>query len=534
MKNGRKVWIIVGVIAVTVTGIVSYRWQQYNQFLSRVEGPSTDFTQDDVGLLIQVLEDGAVDTDTRIRAIKALGHIGPEAKDAVPALLPYVGVFGMSGASVPDEALAAIGPPAVPGIINALQGGSEESDRLAWTLGTIGPEAAEAVPALCDTLKQNHSSGRRRAAWALGQIHADSKTAVPALIAALKDEDASVRQNAAQSLYRFTDVKTDSVSALAALLKDKDQRTRSIAQAALVMLSEKADDESVRKAAEAAFAGSVGNQTASSQKEQPTTPAEEDQPAAPAETAAPVEIPNGSDEPSAEPAKAVVSVVNSIGMRFVPISAGTFTMGEGQTAHKVTLTQAFELGQHEVTQEQYEKVMGKNPSKFKGKQKNPVEMVIWNDAVEFCRKLSDLPGEKSTGYVYRLPTEAEWEYACRAGTTTAYSFGDSIGELRDYAWYHQNSGGFSRTTHPVGQKKPNAWGLHDMHGNVFEWCQDWYGDYPSGSVTDPTGPSSGSQRVLRGGSWNDITFCLSAIRFGPAPDYRNNRLGFRVVRSSIK
>ena len=166
----------------------------------------------------------------------------------------------MSGASAPDEALAAIGPPAVPGVINALQGGSEESDRLAWILGTIGPEAAEAVPVLCDTLKQNSSSGRRRAAWALGQIHADSKTAVPALITALKDEDASVRQNAAQSLYRFTDVKTDSVSALAALLKDKDQKTRSIAQAALVMLSEKADDESVRKAAEAAFAGSVGKE----------------------------------------------------------------------------------------------------------------------------------------------------------------------------------------------------------------------------------------------------------------------------------
>jgi formylglycine-generating enzyme required for sulfatase activity len=531
MKNGRKVWIIVGVIAVTVTGIVSYRWQQYNQFLSRVEGSSTDFTQDDVGLLIQVLEDGAVDTDTRIKAIKALGHIGPEAKDAVPALLPCVGVFGMSGASAPDEALAAIGPPAVPGIINALQGGSEESDRLAWILGTIGPEAAEAVPVLCDTLKQNHSSGRRRAAWALGQIHADSKTAVPALIAALKDEDASVRQNAAQSLYRFTDVKTDSVSALAALLKDKDKRTRSIAQAALVMLSEKADNESVRKAAEAAFAGSVGNQTASSQKEQPTTPAEEDQPAAPAETAAPVEIPNGSDEPSADPAKAVLSVVNSIGMRFVPISAGTFTMGEGQTAHKVTLTQAFELGVYEVTQEQYKKVMGTTPSEFKGPQK-PVEQVSWDDAVEFCRKLSELPGEKSTGYVYRLPTEAEWEYACRAGTTTAYSFGDSESELGDYAWYDKNSG---KTTHPVGGKKPNAWGLYDMHGNVFEWCHDWYGDYPSGSVTDPTGVASGSDRVYRGGSWYDYSVhCRSAYRGRNTPDLRGIHLGFRVLRSSIK
>jgi hypothetical protein len=152
-------------------------------------------------------------------------------------------------------------------------------------------------------------------------------------------------------------------------------------------------------------------------------------------------------------------LTNTIGMRFVPIPPGTFTMGDGEDAHreahKVTLTQSFHLGQHEVTQEQYEKVMGKNPSQFKGKQ-NPVEKVSWNDAVEFCRKLSELSEEKSAGYVYRLPTEAEWEYSCRAGTTTTYSFGDSEAGAGDYAWYGKNSG---KTTHPVGQKKPNAWGL---------------------------------------------------------------------------
>jgi formylglycine-generating enzyme required for sulfatase activity len=160
---------------------------------------------------------------------------------------------------------------------------------------------------------------------------------------------------------------------------------------------------------------------------------------------------------------------------------------------------------YEVTQQQYEKVMGTNPSTTKGPQ-NPVEKVSWNDAVEFCRKLSALPAEKSAGYVYRLPTEAEWEYACRAGTQTAYSFGDSESELGDYAWYDKNAGG---TTHPVGSKKPNAWGLYDMHGNVFEWCQDWYGSYPSGSVTDPTGESSGSHRVVRGGAG---TASPSAVR----------------------
>jgi formylglycine-generating enzyme required for sulfatase activity len=248
----------------------------------------------------------------------------------------------------------------------------------------------------------------------------------------------------------------------------------------------------------------------------------------------PAETSSENDQPSAEPPKVDVSVVNSIGMRFVPIPAGTFTMGVADfgSAHKVTLTQAFELGQYEVTQEQYEKLMGKTPSKFKGKQKNPVERVRWDEAVEFCRKLSELPAEKKAGHVYRLPTEAEWEYACRAGTKTKYSFGDSESELGDYAWYVKNSG---RTTHAVGGKKPNTWGLYDMHGNVWEWCQDWYDDYPSGSVTDPTGAASGSLRVYRGGSWDCRSDrCRSAYRFRNAPVYRDGDLGFRVLRSSIK
>jgi formylglycine-generating enzyme required for sulfatase activity len=160
-------------------------------------------------------------------------------------------------------------------------------------------------------------------------------------------------------------------------------------------------------------------------------------------------------------------VVNSVGMLLVPIPAGTFTMGEGKTAHKVTLTQAFRLGVYEVTQEQYQKVMGSKPSKCRGPQ-NPVYHVSWNDAVEFCRKLSSLTEEKAVGYVYRLPTEAEWEYACRAGTQTAYSFGDSQSELGDYAWYRKMPGSTTHpvgSTQPVGSKKPNAWGLYDMHGN---------------------------------------------------------------------
>ena len=185
----------------------------------------------------------------------------------------------------------------------------------------------------------------------------------------------------------------------------------------------------------------------------------------------------------------------------------------------------------EVTQEQYQKVMGTNPSQFKGPQ-NPVEKVSWADAVEFCGKLSAMPAEKTAGHVYRLPTEAEWEYACRSGTTTAYGFGDDASRLGDYGWFDGNS---DSSTHPVGEKKPNAWGLYDMHGNVWEWCQDWYGDYPSGSTTDPTGPSSGSFRVDRGGSWcSSAGYCRSAYRYRNAPESRGNFLGFRVLRSSIK
>ena len=228
---------------------------------------------------------------------------------------------------------------------------------------------------------------------------------------------------------------------------------------------------------------------------------------------------------------------DSIGMEFKLIPAGTFTMGDAsgdddETPHEVTLTKPFKMGVHEVTQAQYEQVMGVNPSEYKGAN-NPVEMVSWEDAVEFCRRLSELPAEKAAGNVYRLPTEAEWEYACRAGTTTKFSFGDDESDFGEYGWYRENSG---RTTHPVGSKLPNAWGLYDMHGNVWEWCQDWYGDYPSGSVTDPSGATSSSYRVLRGGGWDySADGCRSAYRGRGLPSFRDyGRLGFRVVRSSGK
>ena len=237
-------------------------------------------------------------------------------------------------------------------------------------------------------------------------------------------------------------------------------------------------------------------------------------------------------------------IFNSIGMELVLIPKGKFTMGspaseegryENETQHEVTISKDYYLGVYEVTQAQYEKVIGKNPSHFQGAivgNENadlPVENVSWDEAVKFFKKLSALPEEKKAGRVYRLPTEAEWEYACRAGSKSAYSFGESSKLLGDYAWINENSNG---RTHPVGEKKANAWGLYDMQGNVWEWCSDWYDEYPKGAVSDPTGPKEGSNRVDRGGSWsNGAAVCRSAYRFWGDPSFRYDDGGFRVALS---
>ncbi len=228
-------------------------------------------------------------------------------------------------------------------------------------------------------------------------------------------------------------------------------------------------------------------------------------------------------------------ITNSIGMKLVLVPKGTFMMGrqENNTQHEVTISQDYHLGIYEVTQSQYEKVMGVNPSHFQGAKivgesaNLPVDQVSWGDAVEFCKRLSDLPEEKKAGHAYRLPTEAEWEYACRAGSQTTYSFGESSLLLFDHAWFDRNSIG---QTHPVGEKKPNAWGLYDMHGNVWELCSDWYSEYAKGSVTDPVGPKRGSIRVSRGGCWRiEYDLCASARRRKTEPADRHNSCGFRVV-----
>jgi formylglycine-generating enzyme required for sulfatase activity len=246
-------------------------------------------------------------------------------------------------------------------------------------------------------------------------------------------------------------------------------------------------------------------------------------------------------------AQAPKEITNSIGMKLMLIPKGTFMMGspesekgrqEEETQHEVTISKDYYLGVYEVTQAQYEKVMGKNPSHFQGAivgNENadlPVENVSWDDAVEFCKKLSDLPEEKKAGRVYRLPTEAQWENACRAGSKSAYLFDDEEGLLPEYGWFNRNS---SNRTHTVALLEPNAWGLYDMHGNVFEWCSDWYGEYPKGAVSDPTGPKVGSDRVCRGGSWDfEAANCRSAFRNWNYPSLRLDYYGLRVALSSSR
>jgi len=231
-----------------------------------------------------------------------------------------------------------------------------------------------------------------------------------------------------------------------------------------------------------------------------------------------------------------VQVTNSIGMKLVLIPPGEFMMGTAKPEsryehpqHRVCITKPFYLGVNEVTQAEYRRVMGMNPSEFDGTTR-PAENITWNDAVAFCSGLTGLSQTRMAGRVYRLPTEAEWEYACRAGTTTLFYWGDSDSDrvVKEYCWYEKNAEesewskphASSNGTQPVGQKRANAWGLNDMSGNVYEWCHDrWGTDYPTGSY-----------RVLRGGSWRyDARYCRSAFRYGNSPGSRFSSFGFRVV-----
>jgi formylglycine-generating enzyme required for sulfatase activity len=267
------------------------------------------------------------------------------------------------------------------------------------------------------------------------------------------------------------------------------------------------------------------------------------------------EQPKPSDDPSPKPAVAGPRrLTNSLGMKLALIPAGTFQMGspldepnrcDDEPRHRVEITQPFYLGLYEVTQEEYERVMGTNPSSFKqvpgqNTRRFPVESVSWHDAVEFCRKLSELPAEKNAGRAYRLPTEAEWEYACRGGASDPGPFffqrpsrtlsSEQANFDGNYPYGGAPKAKWLERPMTVGSYEPNGFGLFDMHGNVSEWCQDWYGPYDPNSRRDPQGPQNGDRIVLRGGSWlADGRYCRAAYRTWGAPGCRNYFYGFRVV-----
>ncbi|AOC52584.1 serine/threonine kinase [Microcystis aeruginosa NIES-2481] len=248
-------------------------------------------------------------------------------------------------------------------------------------------------------------------------------------------------------------------------------------------------------------------------------------------TPLPKVAPPSPSSPLPPPAKLTLFTENlpkGITLEMVNLPAGQFLMGSPdrdneKPQHQVQVN-SFAIGKYPVTQAQYQAVMGKNPSKFKNNPQNPVEQVSWNDAQAFCEKLSQI-----TGKTYRLPTEAEWEYACRGGTTTRYYFGDNANQLGDYAWYKGNS---QQTTHPVGQKKPNAWGLYDMSGNVWEWCEDNWHDSYENAPRDGSAwlTNNNDYQIVRGGSWCfNPNLCRSAYRSGSYRRDYGSSFGFRVV-----
>lgn len=237
-----------------------------------------------------------------------------------------------------------------------------------------------------------------------------------------------------------------------------------------------------------------------------------------------------------------------ITLELARIPAGEFLMGtedrnsDEWPAHRVSLTSAFWMGIHEVTQAQWQQVMGANPSDFQGP-RHPVERVSWKDGHDFLKRLNhQVAAQLPEGLQARLPTEAEWVYACRAGTQTAFWFGDDAAELSKYGNYAdaaetvdlswrdlKHDDHFSGTA-PVGSYPPNPWGLHDMHGNVWEWCADWYGPYPTNATVNPTGPRDGHRRVIRGGGWGvTAEDCRSANRYRFKPEVNGANVGLRIV-----
>ena len=542
--------------------------------------------------LIQALKDE--DTDVQLNATEALGKI-KDARAVEPLIRHLKGGTGIDR-ETEVEALIEIGEPAVEPLIRALKDGDTDvRQNAAVALGDI--RDSQAVGPLINALNDSDTGVRWSATYALSKIGHD---AVPQLIKALNNTNFLVQKHATASLGKIGDENAieplinllenaewdirgsavealgdigsvRSVEPLAAKLNDNDWHVRKRTADALGKIGDVGaikplemalrgdENEYVRRAAKYALK-KVENRR-EEKEEESLLSILKDGPLPPEELAKkigkivnPDDLPKtvGLGKPAPEPlikpinesSKAIPNnLQNSIGMEFVLIPAGEFDMGspsdeEGRMddewpVHRVKISKSFYMGKYEVTQKQWREVMGNNPSCFMG-DNLPVENISWNDVQEFIRKLNEKEGANK----YRLPSEAEWEYAARAGTSTRYFFGDNEYKLSDYAWYRENSGGKAQ---PVGTMKSNPWGLYDMHGNVWEWVQDkWHNSY-NGAPTDGsawegddarTSKTVPNAHVFRGGSWEDQARSLrSANRpYGPM-GHRYGGLGFRLLRS---
>ena len=238
--------------------------------------------------------------------------------------------------------------------------------------------------------------------------------------------------------------------------------------------------------------------------------------------------------PGCKPSPATASMGGAASLvpltNMVAIRAGTFM----RIKYPVTITRDFWIGKYEVTQGEYAAVIGKNPSHFTGDSNRPVEKVTFADANHYCSAVTlreRAAGRLPAGYAYRLPTEAEWEYACRAGSTNLFNFGNSSTNASSYAWTAENS---DAATHPVGSKSPNAWGLYDTHGNVWEWCSDWFEPYPAAPLTDPVGPAASKYKLFKGGGWNqDADYARASSRFMMSPSSGIHFVGFRLALGPV-
>jgi formylglycine-generating enzyme required for sulfatase activity/uncharacterized caspase-like protein len=348
---------------------------------------------------------------------------------------------------------------------------------------------------------------------------------LPERIQPTRQDISTLRENALKAEFILNDLKLAEVLWTQLVIYDSDEALKSLHR-----IWNKSDQQGTNSTV---LLSSQSAQTSSAKQSEPAKDtSSKSSPSSHASQSSPLPVP-------LSPQSFTETLPGNIKLEMVKIPAGTFTMGSDEyhdkkPQHLVNL-QEFYLGKYPVTQEQYQAIMGDNPSLFENNPKNPVEKVSWNDAQAFCQKIN-----QKTEKNYRLPSEAEWEYACRAGSQTRYYFGDDEKQLGEYAWYTENSAGFlaRRKTHPVGQKKPNHWGLFDMSGNVWEWCDDgWHENYqnaPKNGSSWNDNHSQTTRRILRGGSWIDSSHdCRSAYRFNNDAHVRLNFVGFRLAVSAF-